>query len=123
MTSIKAPVKRDHYQIWAGEVAMVIDPGNGDLTPLSIKANAMTQIAEPGKITPNDLSKAQQALQMNVFKTMGAEYQKVKDVLAVTILFSMYMGRLSADELKITIKEQEAEVKEQPVPTNDPYAK
>jgi hypothetical protein len=121
MTSIKAPVKRDHYQLWAGEVTMVIDAGNGELAPLVIRANGMTTIDDQSKITPNDLSRAQQALQMNVFKTMGAEYQKVKDVLSVTILFSMYMGRLSRDELEITIKQQETKVPE--AAANDPYAK
>ncbi|QIG70523.1 hypothetical protein PP744_gp060 [Rhizobium phage RHph_N38] len=123
MTSIKAPVKKQHYQLWAGEVTLVIDAGNGDLQPLTLRANAMTVIPEAGKITPNDLSRAQQHLQMNVYKTMGEEYSKVKDVLNVTILFTYYMGKMSEEELKITVQQQTAQVTKEPVAANDPYSK
>ncbi|QXV74368.1 hypothetical protein [Rhizobium phage RHEph16] len=123
MTSIKAPVKRKHFRFWAGEVTMVIDGGNGELAPLTVKTNCMTVVGDKDKLLPNDIAKAQQTLQVTVYKTMGDEFSKVKDVIAVTILFSTYMGYLSDEELKITTQQQEVEAKEPPAAANDPYSK
>ncbi|QIG67766.1 hypothetical protein PP747_gp065 [Rhizobium phage RHph_Y38] len=124
MTSVKAPIKRDHFRFWAGEVTMVIDGGNGELTPLTLKTNAMTIVKDKELITPNDIAKAQQTLQVSIYKTMGEEFAKVKDVLSVTILFTAYMGYLSQEQLAITVQQQAVETKEgHPPAANDPYSK
>lgn len=119
MSSIKAPVKREHYRLWAGEVTMVIQGDDGSLEPLTIRTNGLSTVKEPDKILPKDLQRGQTVLQQQVFKSMGAEYTKVKDVLAVTVLFTTYMGFLSQEDMEV----ERPPVKVPEAASNDPFGK